>query len=63
MIVSLYKQFGQGIAVGGCALMSFTTLSYMMCDSHRISRKMLINQYEEKIKTLHIEIESLKSKK
>jgi hypothetical protein len=62
MIVALYRQFSQGIAVAGCGLISFSTLSYIMCDSHKINRKMLINQYEEKINKLNIEIEALKLK-
>ncbi len=40
--------------------MSFATLSYIMCDTHKINRKMIINQYEDKIKKLNIEIDRLK---
>ncbi len=62
MIISLYRQFSQGITVAGCALISFSTLSYIMCDSYKINKKLIINQYEEKIRQLNIEIETLKLK-
>ncbi len=48
--------------MAGCALISFSTLSYIMCDSYKINKKLIINQYEEKIRQLNIEIETLKLK-
>ncbi len=59
-MLTLYRQFSQGIAVSVCASMSFMTLGYMMNDSHRIEKKQLTNEYENKIKALNDKIDKLR---
>jgi hypothetical protein len=59
MIVALYRQFNQGIAVAGCALMSFSTLGYMINDSHQIEKKQIRLMYENKIVDLNNKISEL----
>ncbi len=60
MITSFCKRFSQGLYVTGCATASFMTLSYMLCDSHKMEKKRIRNDYENKIKELNGEIKALK---
>ena len=59
-MLALYRQFSQGIAVSVCASMSFVTLGYMMNDSHRIEKKQLANEYENRIQALNDKITKLR---
>lgn len=58
--MALYKQFSQGIMVGGCALISFGTLGYMINDSHKIQKKQIQTKYEKQILDLNNEINKLR---
>lgn len=49
---AFFNKFSQGILVGGCALTSFTTLTYIINDAHRLEKKQLITKYEAKIAEL-----------
>jgi hypothetical protein len=59
-MLAFYKQFSQGIAVAGCAVMSISTLGYMLNDSHQIEKKQLRSKYENQIMNLNQEINKLK---
>jgi hypothetical protein len=59
-MLAFYKQFGQGISVGLCALMSGCTLTYMVNDIHSMEKKQIRNDYEKQIKVLNEEIEKLR---
>ena len=56
MLITFYRQFSQGLYVAGCAASSAITLSYMMCDAHKMEKKQLQNEYEKTIKALNDEI-------
>lgn len=63
MLLNIYKQFGQGISVGGCAVMSILTLSYMANDIHTMEKKQIKSTYEKQIKVLNEEIDKLKEER
>ena len=59
-MLTVYRQFSQGISVGLCALMSGATLTYMVQDIHTIEKNQIKSTYEKQIKVLNEEIEVLK---
>jgi hypothetical protein len=59
-MLTVYRQFSQGISVGLCALMSGATLAYMVQDIHTIEKKQIKSTYEKQIKVLNEEIDVLK---
>ena len=62
MVIAFFKQYSQGLYVAGCALMSGTTLGYMMVDAHKNEKKQIINKYEKQIKLLNNETKITKLK-
>jgi hypothetical protein len=60
-MLAIYKQFSQGILVAGCAITSFVTLNWMMCDVHRIELKQIRCGYESRISNYEKEIHNLKT--
>lgn len=59
-MLAIYRQFNQGISVAGCAIVSFMTLGWMMLDVHRIEKKQIRSDYENKISNYEKEIHNLK---
>ena len=55
MFNRLFKIYGQGLYVGGCATMSFITLGYLSNDIHKMEKKQIINNYEIQINKLKLE--------
>lgn len=55
MFNRLFKLYGQGLCVGGCATMSFLTLGYLADDIHKMEKKQIINNYETQINRLKLE--------
>jgi len=62
-MLTVYRQFSQGISVGLCALMSGATLTYMAQDVHTIEKKQIKSTYEKQIKVLNEEIYMLKQER
>jgi hypothetical protein len=59
-LVPVYKQFSQGICVATAGLSSMITLGYMMNDNYKVELKHVRSAYEEQIKTLQNENDTLK---
>jgi hypothetical protein len=51
-MLQVFRKFSQGIIIGGCALTSFITLSYIINDAHRLEKKQIIAKYDAKIAEL-----------
>lgn len=61
-MIAICKQYSQGIYVGLSALTSFVTLGYIIKDSYNIEKKQIENKYNDQIKKLNLEIDTLRSK-
>lgn len=59
-MLAIYRQFSQGISVATCAAVSFITLNWMMIDVHRIEKKKIRTEYENRISNYEKEIHNLK---
>jgi hypothetical protein len=59
-MITVFRQFSQGISVGVCATMSTITLGYMASDIHRNEVKQIKSTYEKQIRVLNEEIDKLK---
>jgi hypothetical protein len=59
-MIAFYRQFSQGISVVGCSVTSFITLGWMMLDVHRLEKKQIRMEYDNKISNYEKEIHNLK---
>jgi hypothetical protein len=60
MFSRIFAKYEQAIVVGGCSLISFVTMGWMIEDIQRQENKRIIINYEKKILTLTEENKGLK---